>query len=180
MLQLVRSVFHNLLTCEKIPTTRAPMRETWQPASLSSKIKFPKSSKFDRRRTAFNKFRGGLIILIRLRSQVSRQSESICTTVHTKLHSSQPHKQGSWPISPPRNSIVASYVAIALRRPSLHQHHLTRRCYLPLTASSEQPARHHYRGRSHRYVAIALRLPPIPLDRLQQHDVRYGGQMDGE
>ena len=137
------------------------MRVTWQPASLSLSVKFYFRNP-PNLIAALHSTNDVAVsyILIRLRRQVSRHSESVCTTVQTSLHSSLPHKQGSWPISTLRISIVTPYVAIAFRGPSLHQHLC--RPYLPFTASSEQTSPHHYRGRSHRYLAIAFRRPPIP------------------
>ena len=123
------------------------------------------------------------LILIRLRRQVSLHSESVCTTVHTSFHPSLPHKQGLWPISPLRFSIVASYVAIALRRPSLH-HIWPGATYL----SRRQPSKLHV------ITIVADLTATSPLHsgdhrylwpRLQQHDLRtlklllrYGGRTE--
>ena len=103
-------------------------------------------------------------ILICLRRQVSCHSESICTPVHTSLRSFL--TKGLWPITLLYISNVTWYVVIALRWPSLHQY--LRRRYLPLTSSSQQTTRHHYRGWSDWYVTIvtwyvviALRWPSL-------------------
>ena len=87
MLQLVHSRFHDFLTCDKIPTTRTPYaRDLAACLSLSIKFYFQTPPNLIAALHSTSDVAVSYILLL-LRRQVPRHSESFCTTVHTSLRS---------------------------------------------------------------------------------------------